>query len=115
MARGLAVGFGAQPYTLQCAPGKFNLLGYDAALPNSGALQGFGMTGLPGAFTLAGSPGTATVGGTFPAATPTFSPAGGSYENAQRVTMACSTSGTASIFYTMDGSTPTSSSTPYTG
>jgi len=115
MARGLNVGFSAQPYTLQCAPGSFNLLGYDAALPNSGAIKGFGMTGLPGAFVLAGQGNIGQVGGTFPAATPTFSPAGATYANAQRVTISCSTTGTASIYYTTDGTTPTTASTPYAG
>jgi hypothetical protein len=47
-------------------------------------------------------------------ATPTFSPAGGSYSSTQTVTISCSTSG-ATIYYTTDGSTPTSSSTQYTG
>lgn len=115
MARGLTVGFGAQPYTLQCAPGAFNLLGYDASLPNSGAVKGFGLTGLPGAFALTGGGSVATVGGTFPAATPTFSPAGALFENAVRVTISCASAGTASIYYTTDGSTPTTASTPYPG
>jgi hypothetical protein len=46
------------------------------------------------------------------AATPTFSPAGGTYSSAQSVTISTTTSG-ASIRYTTDGSTPTSSSTVY--
>jgi hypothetical protein len=45
-------------------------------------------------------------------ATPTFSPAEGTYDSAQNVTIACATSG-ASIFYTTDGSAPTASSTAY--
>ena len=48
------------------------------------------------------------------AATPTFSPAGGSYTSAQNVTIAVTTSG-ANIYYTVDGSVPTASSTLYTG
>lgn len=48
-----------------------------------------------------------------PAATPTFLPVAGSYSTAQSVTISCSTP-SASIFYTTNGSTPTTSSTPYT-
>ena len=49
------------------------------------------------------------------AATPTFSPAPGSYTSAQSVTLTSSTGGAnANIFYTTDGSSPTTSSTPYT-
>lgn len=40
--------------------------------------------------------------------TPTFSPPGGTYDSAQSVTIDCATLG-ASIRYTTDGSTPTSS------
>lgn len=43
---------------------------------------------------------------------PTFSPAAGSYEGTQSVTISCSTSG-ATIYYTTDGSTPTASSSVY--
>lgn len=47
------------------------------------------------------------------AKTPTFSPAGGSFTTAQTVTLATTTPG-ASIFYTLDGTAPTSVSTKYT-
>ncbi len=48
------------------------------------------------------------------AGTPTFSVAGGTYTSAQTVAISSSTSG-ASIYYTTNGSTPTTSSTLYTG
>jgi Chitobiase/beta-hexosaminidase C-terminal domain/Legume lectin domain len=47
-------------------------------------------------------------------AMPTFSPIGGTYNSAQSVTISDATSG-ASVYYTTDGSTPTTSSTAYTG
>jgi len=57
-------------------------------------------------FTMGGSTGTV--------ATPTFSPAGGSFSAAQTVTITTATSG-ASIRFTVDGSTPTASSTLFSG
>ena len=45
---------------------------------------------------------------------PQFSPAGGTYTTTQAVTISDSTSG-AVIYYTTNGSTPTTSSTKYTG
>ncbi|MEC3981462.1 chitobiase/beta-hexosaminidase C-terminal domain-containing protein [Amycolatopsis sp. H20-H5] len=58
---------------------------------------------------------TYTQGGSSTAvAAPTFTPPGGTYATTQSVTLASATSGS-SIRYTVDGSTPTASSTPYTG
>jgi hypothetical protein len=51
---------------------------------------------------------------TLPAATPTFLPAGGSYNAAQTVAISDGTSG-AAIYYTTDGTTPTTSSSVYGG
>ncbi len=55
-------------------------------------------------------------GGSAPAQTaiPTFSPAGGTYSSAQTVTIG-TTSSSATIYYTTDGTTPTSSSSVYSG
>jgi Chitobiase/beta-hexosaminidase C-terminal domain len=53
-------------------------------------------------------------GGTTTVATPTFTPAAGTYTATQSVTIADSTAG-ATIHYTVDGTTPTATSTAYTG
>ena len=46
-------------------------------------------------------------------ATPVFSPSGGRYAEAQTVTITCETAG-ATIYYTLDGSAPTTASAVYT-
>ncbi|MGA3007269.1 MAG: chitobiase/beta-hexosaminidase C-terminal domain-containing protein [Opitutaceae bacterium] len=60
------------------------------------------------------SGGKASGGGTTTVATPTFSVAAGTYTAAQTVAISDSTSG-ATIYYTTNGNTPTTSSTVYSG
>jgi len=80
---------------------------------------GFTLTAIPGAasdatarapvngFQIVPHPGAST-------ANPTFSPPGGSYSQPVSVTLSDATAG-AAIFYTTDGTTPTTASTRYTG
>ena len=56
---------------------------------------------------------TVTQAGALSVAAPTFSPEAGTYTSAQNVTISTTTEG-ATIYYTTDGSTPTSGSTVYT-
>lgn len=49
-----------------------------------------------------------------PAATPTITPSGGTYSTAQLVTITDTTPG-ATIYFTVDGTAPTTSSSPYSG
>jgi hypothetical protein len=61
-----------------------------------------------------GSTAPATPGPTTQAATPTLSPAAGTYSDPQSVSISDATSG-ASVYYTTNGTKPTTSSTKYTG
>ena len=67
-----------------------------------------------GANSSATASATYTIGGIDTVATPTFSPAGGTYSTALSVTISCATNG-ASIRYTTDGSEPNATSTAYSG
>lgn len=73
-----------------------------------------GFTGATGGSTAVQNINTWTFapGTTKTAADPTFSPAPGTYTAAQKVTLTSATAG-ATIYYTVDGSTPTHSSTTY--
>ena len=69
-----------------------------------------------GAYTFSMPAGDVTINAAFklaPVATPSFSPAAGTYPDAQSVTISCETDG-AAIYYTTDGTDPTTASTAYT-
>jgi hypothetical protein len=83
----------------------------DSSSPYTVAGSGFGLQG-------DGTPADSTVNewqdylGGLPAATPAFSPASGTYTSAQTVTISDTTSG-AVIYYTTNGTAPTTGSTVY--
>jgi hypothetical protein len=76
----------------------------------------YGLTQAPAAFqpALTAAPADWTLQLSHPVATPVLSLATGSYADNQIVTIADATAG-AKIYYTIDGSTPTSASSPYAG
>jgi hypothetical protein len=80
----------------------------------SGILTGCGGGGSAAAASDTGStaPPTSTPAVTPVAASPTFSPIPGAYTSAQTITISSATSG-AAIYYTLDGSAPTTSSSRY--
>jgi N-acetylneuraminic acid mutarotase len=114
-----------------CSEGVYGTLGTPAAGNTPGSrTNAVAWADVSGNFWLFGGEGvtTGTVSGELndfwryqpsatslpPAITPTFSPVPGTYGTAQTVTIANGMSN-ASIYYTIDGSTPTTSSTLYTG
>ena len=84
---------------------------FDMFMANSAGQSGGGTFATGGALEILGEPAS---GPTAQVATPTLSPAGGTYSAAQSVTISDATAG-AQIYYTTDGSTPSSASTLYTG
>ena len=103
--------------TANYGPGKFSLHNGSAGTYSYSAKVGT-WTGNASTFTLDASSQVqmtqivVTCGESSKVATPTFSPAPGTFTSAQNVTISCTTSG-ATIHYTTDGSTPTTSSSTY--
>ncbi|MSU78488.1 MAG: hypothetical protein EXS16_10385, partial [Gemmataceae bacterium] len=74
----------------------------------------FGWIGLTASYAFSAVTVGVSASPSYVVATPTFSPPAGFYATTQSVTIASVTVG-AAIYYTTNGSTPTSSSTLYTG
>ena len=122
-----ASGFVGQTFsyatTASGSPTSFNATGLPSFLSvktSTGVISGtptaVGQIVVTLSATNAGGTGTATLTITValppPLATPTFSPAAATYIGAQAVAISCATNG-ATIYYTTDGSTPTTSSAQY--
>jgi len=115
---GCAVG---TPYTGPIAVSSsqtlYAIAGTDAVGLPSGIAQGnyvIGSGGSGSGSSGSGSTGSGSTGSESSAATPTFSPGADTYSSAQSVTLSDATSG-ATMYYTTNGTTPTTSSTEYTG
>src|SRR5579863_7387193 len=87
---------------------------YSAAIAVSATATLNAIATAPGFSSSAVATGTYTIQAAAAAATPSFAPAPGTYSTAQSVTLSDATAG-ASIYYTTNGSTPTTSSTVYSG
>jgi hypothetical protein len=109
-------GFALDPSTTctgTLAAGASCIIGLTLTPATTGAQTG----GLTIATNASNSPQTVTLSGTgvMPkAATPVFNPVAGTYDSSQTVTITDATSG-ATIYYTTNGTTPSASSTKYTG
>ncbi len=118
-----------QSVTISCAtPGSTIYYTTDGTTPTTGSTKYTGAIAVVGNGTSIGIKAVAFVGTAsqssvgnadyvinYPAtAMPTFDPPGGSYSTDQSVTLSCATSG-ATIYYTTDGTMPTTSSTVYSG
>ncbi len=115
--------YGTQSVTMSCATsGSAIHYTTDGSTPTGSSATYSGAVSVPSTATLkaigtySGWTDSAVKSGTYTiltqCATPTFSPAAGTYTTTQTVTLSCATSG-ATIKYTLDGSTPTSSSATY--
>jgi hypothetical protein len=88
---------------------------YTGAIPVSATTTINAIATSAGATTSAVATATYTISTSLPVtATPVLSPAGGSYTSAQSVTITDATAGS-TIYYTINGTTPTTASTLYTG